>query len=481
MFRNLSFRYKIPLRASLLIAITAIAVSASLMHGIYHDLKDDALQNADRMSRILAYSLKPLLLHDDVWRAYETINSPLQSSSKKGIHDVDEILVLNARQQIYVSTHPKQYPALSEFALINSKTNQLNSAISESHVDTPRSVEIAESGKSYMVTPIISDGVLLGTLVMSYSSSMFLPHFYDIAWRSFFTTLIVAAILLPLTWFWGWRMAIPLAQLSNSMAKVGAGTSLPEPEEFDLYESRDEIGRMSSAFKHMLSDLKHKENLEKQILISERLAAVGRLTAGIAHEINNPLGGMLNAINTEKKHGNNDPQMQRTISLLERGLLQIKDIIGALMVEAKFQSHPLTVQDIEDTRTLVLANARDKSANFIWENDILETLPLPSTMVRQVLINLLLNAIQASEAHVHCHIYRDSEDLFLVVKNDGKYINTEQMGYLFEPFASGRENGYGIGLWMTYQIVSQLNGLITMQSRPGETLFSVTLPLGAPA
>ncbi|MEO8332014.1 MAG: ATP-binding protein [Gallionella sp.] len=458
-----------------------MSVSASLMYGVYYDLKDDAQQNADRMSRILAYSLKPLLLNDDVWRAYETINSPMQSSSGKKENYIDEILILNPRQQIYVSTHPRQFPVRSELSLLNPKLDKLSSEISRSLIDTPKSVELAESGKSYMVTPIISDGVLLGTLVIGYSSSMFLPHFYDIVWRSIITTLIVGAVLLPLSWFWGWRMSIPLTQLSESMSKVGWGTPLPDPDEFDLYESRDEIGQMGSAFKRMLRDLKHKENLEKQVLVSERLAAVGRLTAGIAHEINNPLGGMLITINTAKKHGSSDPQIQKTISLLERGLLQIKDIIGALLVEAKFQNHPLTVQDIEDTRTLVLANVRNKSIELNWGNDVQETLPLPSTLVRQVLINLLLNAIQASDAHVDCHIYRDSGNLSLVIKNDGKHIDPEQMSYLFEPFSSGREEGYGLGLWMTYQIVSQLNGLITMQSQPGETIFSVTLPLGVPS
>lgn len=477
MFRNLSLRYKIPLRTSLLIAITAIAVSGSLMYGIYHDLKYDAQQNAERVSRILTHSLKPLLLRDDVWRAYEAIASPLQSSGEKSGYVIDEILILDAQQQVYVSSHPKQHPALAAFARIYPRLSQLNSVISKHREGAPRAVEIVQSGKSYMVTPIVSDEVFLGTLVMGYSSSTFLPHFYDIAWRSVYTTLIVAAILLPLSWFWAWRMALPLTQLSSSMAKVGAGSSLPEPEEFRLYESSDEIGRMSGAFKRMLCDLKHKESQEKQVLISERLAAVGRLTAGIAHEINNPLGGMLNAINTAKRHGSMDPQMQKTISLLERGLLQIKNIIGALLVEAKLQSHPLTVQDIEDTRTLVLANAYDKSAELVWENDIVETLPLPSTMVRQVLINLLLNAIQASENYVHCHICYDCGSLIIGVKNDGKHIGQEQMDYLFEPFATGREEGYGLGLWMTYQIVSQLNGMITMQSQPGETQFSVTLPV----
>jgi signal transduction histidine kinase len=472
MFRNLSYSHKIPLRGSLLIVVTAVFVTASLMYGIYRDLKQDALQNAGRMSRILSYTLKPLLLNDDARRAFEVIN--FQHAEK--IKDIKEILVLNTRQQVYVSSQPELYPPLSNIASIDPGLSGLKSMAATYLEGDPRTVETSESGKFYMLTPITSDGALLGTLVVGYSSSMFLPHFYDIVRRSVITTLIVSAILLPLSWFWGRRMAIPLTQLSGSMAKVGA--SLPNPDEFDLYQSEDEIGQMGVAFKRMLRDLKEKENMEKQVLVSERLAAVGRLSAGIAHEINNPLGGMLNAISTAKKHANSDPQTQKTISLLERGLLQIKNTISALLVEAKFQSHPLTVQDIEDTRILVLANAHNASARLTWENEITETLQLPSTPVRQVFINLLLNAIQACEGQVYCHIFLSGNNLMLTVRNDGKHISTEQMSYLFEPFSSGREGGHGLGLWMTYQIVAQLGGVIGMQSQPGETEFTVTLPMG---
>lgn len=477
MFRDLSFRYKIPLRGSVLVVFTALVVTASLMFRAYDDLKRDVLLNSASMGRVLAHTITPTIVHDDVWRAYEIINSPFQATPDANLNQAEEILVLDARQQVYVSTHPKQYPMLSDPARVSPDLARLQQAIVDYRGTEPKSIELAGSDKFYMVTPIISDGVALGSLVMGYSRSMFLPRFYDIARRAIIMTLLVLAVLLPMNWYWAWRMAAPLTQLARCMGRVGQ--TLPDDLECNLYESRDEIGQVGMAFKRMMGELKDRENLEKQMFFSERLAAVGRLAAGIAHEINNPLGGMLNAISTFKKHDNADPQTAKTISLLERGLLQIKDIIAALLVEAKFQSHPLTVQDLEDTRTLVLPDAHRKAAKLAWENDILDTLPLPSTLVRQILINLLLNAIQAVEpqGRVHCHIYRDSDSLTLLIENDGKHIATEQLAYLFEPFASGREGGHGLGLWVTYQIVQQLKGEIAVQSQPGETRFIVTLPL----
>ncbi|RZI40424.1 HAMP domain-containing histidine kinase [Herbaspirillum sp. HC18] len=477
MIRNLSFRYKIPLRGSVLIVFTAIVVTASLMFRAYDDLKRDLLMNADSMARVLAHTLSPAILHDDVWRTYEIINSPFQVSAKANINQADEILVLDSKHQVYVSTHPKQYPMLSDPARVNPDHLQLQQTIADYRGTVPKAIEPPNSGKLYVIAPIESDGVSLGTLVMGYSNSTFLPRFFDIARRAMVITLLALAALLPISWYWGWRMAAPLTQLAGYMDKVGP--TLPDENEMKLYVSRDEIGQVGEAFKRMLAELKEKESLERQIFFSERLAAVGRLAAGIAHEINNPLGGMLNAISTFKKHHNADPQTLKAISLLERGLVQIKDTIAALLVEAKLQNHPLNAQDIEDTRTLVLAEAHKKAVQLQWENDMLDTLPLPSTLVRQILINLLLNALQAvePEGHIRCHIYRDSSTLTLSVENDGKYIDDEQLAYLFEPFNTDHEGGHGLGLWMTYQIVQQLKGEISVTSQPGQTRFVVTLPI----
>jgi signal transduction histidine kinase len=256
--------------------------------------------------------------------------------------------------------------------------------------------------------------------------------------------------------------------------------TLPDPAEVRVYESRDEIGQLGAAFKAMLKDLREKEALEKEVMFSERLAAIGRLAAGAAHEINNPLGGMLNAISTFKQHGNDDPLTLRTLSLVERGLLQIKDTMAALLVEAKVKSHPLTRQDVEDTRTLVLADVHRKTATLAWEDGIGEApVALPSTHVRQILINLLLNAIEAvgSGGRIGCRIALAAQTLEIIVSNDGDYIPQERMEVLFEPFATDRESGHGLGLWVTWQLVQQLGGTIMAQSEPGRTSFSVSLPV----
>lgn len=481
LLRDLSLRYKIPLRVLMLASITAIMVTGSILFRVYDETRNDLLHHAESMGRVLANTLVGPMTHDDVWRAYEIINSPFQGGGEDQAQIAETIVVLDIRGQVYVSTRPTQYPIQADPGRLDREYAAISDAVENQSATGPTVIDPPNSGRLFVIIPVTSEGARLGTLVMGYSKSLFIPRFVGIAQRAALMTLLALAVLLPIGWYWGNRMAGPLVRLAACMDQVGPG--MPQNLHCNLFESRDEIGQVGMAFRRMLDELKHKENLEKQMFFSERLAAVGRLSAGIAHEINNPLGGMLNAISTFKKHDNTDPQTVKTISLLERGLLQIKNTIAALLVEAKFQGHPLTVQDIEDTRTLVLPDVHRKTVQLDWDNDILDTLPLPSTLVRQILINLLLNAIQAVEpqGRVRCHIYRDSNSLTLLIENDGKHVEEEQLGYLFEPFTSGREGGHGLGLWVTYQIVQQLKGEIMVQSQPGETRFVVTLPLEEPA
>jgi len=478
---DLSFRYKIPLRSSVLMLITALVVTASLIFREYDELRQDLATTSGHLGRVLANTLVAPLTHDDPWRAYEIINSPFHGGPPEASPQTAAlVMVLDANQRVFVATDPNQYPMLSDPSRANTDFYELWQAVAKYNEPDTRAVEVKGSKAIYMVTPIIADGYRLGTLIMGYSKDAFLPRFFGIAKRAGLITLAVLVLLLPASWYWGLRFAKPLVDLSRSMGRIGKEIPV---EDVRVYESKDEIGQLGAAFKNMLQGLREKQSLEREVMLSERLAAVGRLASGVAHEINNPLGGMLNAISTYRRHGSDDPLAARTMELIERGLLQVKDTVSALLVEARVQSHPLTRQDIEDTRTLVQADALYKHVRFDWRNEVDGTLALPSTLVRQILINLMLNAVQAAPADgsVSCRVARDEAALRLQVRNNGDYIPQERMEHLFEPFSSQREDGHGLGLWVTYQIVHQLGGEIVAESVPEETRFTVTLPLAEAA
>jgi two-component system NtrC family sensor kinase len=476
--KDISLNYKIPLRVAVLVIITASVLAPVLVYRSIGDLRENIVANADSIAHVIADTLIEPILHDDVWRAYEIINTPFRIPQDQiNEQGAEYILVLDAANKIYVSTLPMKFPMLSDPVSIEPGFASLLNPLPALDNPSPAILETLQSNSFFLATAIQSDGVRLGTLIMSYSKKPFEQRFYTLTRTAILITLLVLAVLLPFGVYWGKRMAAPLLQLSDTMSRITP--NLPEPDQIILAESKDEIGQLAKSFKAMLGELKIKEQLQQQIIASDRLAALGRLAAGVAHEINNPLGGMLNALSTFKRHGEQDPITLKTLSILERGLLQIKETVAALLVEAKAQTRLFDLNDVTDICTLVQPDTEKKHIDFTCEISITEAQPISSTLVRQVIINLLLNAFNATQqhGHVHLHIYRDSLHLFIDVVNDGSHIPQDKVSYLFEPFTSLSDGGNGLGLWVIYQIVQQLGGLITVQSDLDKTQFTVQLPL----
>jgi two-component system, NtrC family, sensor kinase len=479
---DLSLVYKTPLRICALVIITALLVTGALLLRERDELRTDLIGHSEGVARLLVKTLVDPIVHDDAWRVYEIINAPFVTSSAHSPTQSPElVMVLDGQHRIYVSTRPTEYPMLLSPASVDADFATVQKAVAEAAPGEPTAITSTTSGKLYIALPILFDGVEIGTLVMTYSGSVFRPRFAALMQRAALVTAAVLALLLPFGWLWGGVVARPLVDLANAMGSVGP--HVPEHVPYvQRYRGHDEIGRLGLEFQRMLRGLREKQALEQQMIASDRLAAIGRLTAGIAHEINNPLGGMLNAISTFRRHGTDDPMTVKTLSLIERGLRQIRETVAALLVEARVESHALTHADIEDTRTLLLADVQAKEAQLEWHNGIAEPLPLPSTPTRQILINLLYNAVQAVEpgGHVNCRADSDGGALRIEVVNDGRHIPAQRLPFLFEPFSASGSERQGLGLWITYQIVQQLGGMIDVASAPGRTVFTVSLPLRTP-
>jgi two-component system NtrC family sensor kinase len=99
--------------------------------------------------------------------------------------------------------------------------------------------------------------------------------------------------------------------------------------------TNDEIGRLVSTFNRMTVELEEKKRLEEEMSVSEKLVALGRIAAGVAHEVNNPVAGMLNCIDVMKRHPDEPKLLERYLPLLDKGLGRIRDITGDLLVELR--------------------------------------------------------------------------------------------------------------------------------------------------
>lgn len=475
---DLSLRHKIPLWGSALIVASAIAVSGALMFRAYDDLKHDLIISSESLGYTLAKTLFPLLMHDDAWRAYELIRAPFHEDHLKQPMEPTAIFVVDNDLKILVSSSPLTMPLLSGLDTLGEDYPLLARSLREKSRSKTGAFEFPDSDRLHITIPIAEEGAHLGTLVITHSKDGFLPRFHGIALGGAAMGALVLAFLLPLNWYWGRRMAEPLVQLAHGMNEIVRGA--PAELRPDLYAFHDELGQLFDAYCKAAAEIRVKSALESEVMQSERLAAVGRLAAGIAHEVNNPLGGMLMAIDTLKQRGALEPATARTIALLERGLQQITETVGALLVQARVQARNLGRQDFEDIRTLIDPQAGKKFLNLEFDVQINNSLPLPASFVRQVLINLLLNAIQATpeNGRIRLSVQQISNEIQLIVANDGPPPPPEILSHLFEPFVTGREGGHGLGLWVTYQTIHQLDGHIAVECSDGEVRFIIHLPLG---
>jgi signal transduction histidine kinase len=472
---DLSLRFKLPLWGGGLIIATALTLSTSYVVQAWDNLNRDLLQNAEDIGRTTAHALFPVMLHDDVWDAFEVVSLPF--TANPGTALTESLLVLDSAKRVYVSSRPQEHPLLSPLATLGADFAGLDRELpmaADAGVFVRNDVG---AQRIYVALPIASDGVRLGTLIVAYNKSLLWQRFSLILSRSLWISLLVLAVLLPITAYWGRRMMLPMRMVTERINRIGSG----ELEDLDpsLYPYRDEVGQLFLAYEAVLHKLREKAEFEKEMVKSERMAAVGRLTASIAHEINNPLGGMLNSISTLKRHGSPDPVTLKTISLLERGLSQIRETVAALLVEAKVKSRPLGASDLDDVRILVAPAANRQGTQLSWTVALNSTIALPSTLIRQVLINLLLNAITAAGqgGQVAVRALASGSRFVLVVENGGKPLSPEQLARLFEPFTSFSEAGNGLGLWICYQIVTQLGGTIAADSNTELTRFTVLIPL----
>jgi signal transduction histidine kinase len=479
---NLSFRHKIPLWTSLLISVSIFVVGAALMTRAYEDMKSAVVISADNLGHTLANTVAPTLLHDDVWRAFEIVRSPLRAELAKTPVQVDAVVVLTQDQKVFVSSDPDTLPMLAAAATLGADWPALSARLGAPiGVDWPLVLEPTGSRFLYVALPINDKDAQLGYLVLRYAKSVFHPWFMATIWQGGLIGLLVLAVLIPINWYWGSRMATPLVDLAQRMGMMPQQVPAPLPP--DLYPYRDELGQLFQAYDRMVLALREKAALENEVVKSERLAAIGQLTAGIAHEINNPLAGLITVVDTLKLRRDLDPRALRSLELIDRGLMQIRDTVAALLVQTRVQARPLNQHDLEDIRTLIQPQVGKRRIKLDWSASMPEELPAPASLVRQILINLLLNAVQAAAEGGHVSLWLGRKDaaescLTIVVRNDGAVLGEEQLAHLFEPFASTRAGGHGLGLWVTYQIVTQLEGRIAARNIDGEVEFVVILPLG---
>ncbi|VVS94194.1 two-component system sensor histidine kinase NtrB [Desulfoluna spongiiphila] len=237
----------------------------------------------------------------------------------------------------------------------------------------------------------------------------------------------------------------------------------------------------------MVRDVEETLTMREQMATTEKLAAVGELSAGVAHEVNNPLGIILGYTQLLKRSAEDESSLKEDLSVIEKHVIGCKKVVESLLNFARSgpsekqacHLHPI----IEEVLAFTRHQAEMDGIQVITElGPDLPEIHADAEKVKQVLINLIINAVHAIDGQGEIHVTTGSEGpetVFVTVADTGSGMDAETRSRIFDPFFTTKPTGTGtgLGLSVSYGIVKNHGGEIDVISTPGKgTAFTVHLP-----
>jgi two-component system NtrC family sensor kinase len=319
------------------------------------------------------------------------------------------------------------------------------------------------------------------------------------------TVFLLLFISLAITFFTHRLVYLPVKKLLTQTKRIAQG----DLDTLVQNVPRDEMGDLSDAFNKMTVSLKNArmeleewgKNLEAkvaertseikqmqtQLIRSEKLVSLGRLVAGITHEINNPLTGILMFANLTSQSPQLDPTLKKDMDVIINEAQRCAKIVKGLLDfsrESIPQKKPASLNKVmEDTLALIGRQSSFHNIRIVrdYQPD-LPLIPIDENQMEQVFINILLNASQSMPSGGRIRILSYTENgeyACLKISDTGAGISEENLGKIFDPFFTTKsDKGMGLGLSVSYGIIERHGGKIEVQSKINEgTTFTISLPL----
>ena len=229
------------------------------------------------------------------------------------------------------------------------------------------------------------------------------------------------------------------------------------------------------------------ERSQAKLVQAEKMAAIGRLAASLAHEINNPLQGIHNSLHLSLHKGLGQERRDEYVGMARNEVERLIEIVQRMLDFYRPSRGGRQSADLNQVVRNVLALARKRIQHGKIEvhtelTDDLPTVPLIADQISQVLLNLVINGIEAmpsgGDLWVKTEVGDERDEIRLTVRDTGMGIPAEDLEHLFEPFYTTKSDGTGLGLAISYGIVERHGGAIEVSSRPREgATFLVRLPV----
>ncbi|MCC7251922.1 HAMP domain-containing sensor histidine kinase [Hyphomicrobium sp.] len=366
--------------------------------------------------------------------------------------------------------------------------------------------------------PIVgSSGRRIGMLYVGFLEAPFVKARRETLLIVVSAFLGVAALSVPIFLRWAGAIFRPIERMMGTIAKVETGDLSART---GAAAARDEIGRVAAQLDHLLDLLQERDrqlrgwnedlntrvaerthDLEvanrqleattKQLVMSEKLAVIGEITAGVAHEINNPIAVMQGNLEVVRAlmENNADPAHVE-FRLLDEQIHRISQIVTKLLQFARPEEYAgyierLAPDDvIVDSLPLIRHLLKNDNIDIIHQAGAQRMVLMNRTELQQVLVNLMVNAIHAMPEGGRLFLKTRDEDrnggagIVMEVRDTGVGMSEGVKARIFDPFfTTKRRNGTGLGLSISHKLVTRQGGMFDVESAPGKgTTFTVWLP-----
>lgn len=470
--RTLPLSLRLPLLGAAMMVLVGIVASQQVLSALGR-VQDARLRELAAMHvEGLSVALGPLVLRRDIWEVYDTLE---RASSESEGQRMILTAVADDSGRVLAATDPQRVPVDSAI-----------DRVAEGAVPLDQLSVGASASAVRLIAPLYYQGRTVGRIFTELDVSDLQNERRRALWLLLAGNTLATAFLAGLGYLAMRQMLRPVSTLARQMA---GAEGEPQPiAETDVPRGDGELARLARIYNSMVHDVAAKSQVERRLAERERFVALGRLSSSLAHEINNPLGGLLNATDTIRKFSHRPDVVEKSAELLERGLRHLRDVARVTLDLNRLEQdgNPLSCNDFEDVRLLILPELKRMDQQFEWSasEGQEDCAALPAAPVRQIMLNLLLNASAAAGplGIVACHAKMDEHGLELRILNSGPPMSEAARARLLSDVAL--TPGGGVGLRLVRDLVKELGGRIEQAREAGLTtvrVFVSTEPGGTDA
>jgi len=269
----------------------------------------------------------------------------------------------------------------------------------------------------------------------------------------------------------------PIYQLTRQLSGAEAGALGARPA---LAPETTEVGQLQRAIKRRLDEEEHRAQLIAEASEKERHTVLARLAAGLAHEVRNPLAGLMGAVSTLRRFGGDEAVRRDTLDLMDRGLGTIERVAASMLSTYRplREKRGLTQADIDDLLLLIRPELKRKDVRYSATDKLAGEMNIDADSVRQLLLNLLLNACEAAPqgGAIGLSIHQARPDVEFRVTDNGPGLPDGALSVILDPDRSAVPSNKGLGLWLIANLIDELEGKLAVETRAGQgTTIRITL------